>query len=46
MGRQGFKAQEFSLRDATIAALAIVGVVLANIGVVRALDIALDAIHR
>ncbi|KAF2989714.1 hypothetical protein OGR47_00915 [Methylocystis sp. MJC1] len=46
MDRQEFRAQEFSLRDATIAALAVLGVVFANIGVVRALDIALDAIHR
>lgn len=35
-----------SFRDVAIVALAVAGIVLANVGVVRALDVALDAIHR
>jgi len=38
--------KHFSPRDLLIVLLAIVGIVFANVGVVRALDIALDAIHR
>ncbi|WBJ99212.1 hypothetical protein [Methylocystis parvus] len=39
-------SKHISPRDLAIALLAIAGVVFANVGVVRALDIALDAIHR
>ncbi len=38
--------KRLSARDALLAAAAVAGLILANIGVVRALDIALDAIHR
>jgi hypothetical protein len=34
------------LRDACVALLAVVALVFGNVGVVRALDIALDALHR
>lgn len=35
-----------SLRDLAIVLFAVTGIILANVEVVRALDIALDAIHR
>ncbi|HEY8162796.1 MAG: hypothetical protein ACR650_01120 [Methylocystis sp.] len=38
--------KELSLRDVTIVLFAIATIILANVGVVRALDLTLDAIHR
>lgn len=38
--------KHLSLWDVTIVLAAGAAIVLANVGVVRALDIALDAIHR
>jgi hypothetical protein len=35
-----------SLRDLAIVTAAILGIIFTNVGVVRALDLALDAIHR
>jgi hypothetical protein len=35
-----------SLRDVTIVVVAIAAFIFANVGVVRALDVALDAMHR
>lgn len=40
------RPKEASIRDIAILALAAIGVILANIGVVRALDVALDAFYR
>jgi hypothetical protein len=40
------RPKHFNLRDLTVVAIAVAGIILANIGVVRALDVALDAIHR
>jgi hypothetical protein len=34
-----------SFREVAVVALAVTGIILANVGVVRALDVALDAIH-
>ncbi len=35
-----------AVRDVLLVVAAMTGVVFANVGVVRALDVALDAIHR
>jgi hypothetical protein len=35
-----------SIRDLAVVTIAILGFIFANVGVVRALDLALDAIHR
>jgi hypothetical protein len=46
-GRTGAGApKRLSLRDLAIVALVGVLIVLGNVGVVRALDVALDALHR
>jgi hypothetical protein len=46
-GRAGAGApKRLSLRDFAIVVLAGALIVLGNVGVVRALDIALDALHR
>jgi hypothetical protein len=46
-GRTGAEARKrLSLRDFAIVALAGALIVLGNVGVVRALDVALDALHR
>lgn len=39
-------AKRIALRDVALVIAAVVGLVCANVGVVRALDVALDAIHR
>ena len=39
-------SKALSLRDLTIVVVAIMAIIFANIGVVRALDVALDAFHR
>lgn len=39
-------SKHLSLRDLAIVALAVALIVLGNVGVVRALDVALDALHR
>lgn len=39
-------AKRLSLWDLTIVLAAGAAIVLANVGVVRALDVALDALHR
>ncbi len=38
--------KELSLGDVTIVLFAVAVIILAKVGVVRALDMALDAIHR
>lgn len=40
------KPKHLSLRDLILVVFAVAGVILGNVGVVRALDIALDVIHR
>lgn len=46
-GRSGSGApKRLSLRDLAIVAAAGALIVLGNVGVVRALDVALDALHR
>jgi len=44
--RHGSAHKHLSLRDVLVVILAVAGVIFANVEVVRALDIALDAIHR
>lgn len=39
-------SKRVSLWDLTVVAMAVAMIVLGNVGVVRALDIALDALHR
>lgn len=39
-------SKEVPLGDVTIVLLALAAIILANLGVVRALDVALDALHR
>ncbi len=39
-------SKSLSLRDLTIVAMAGALIVLGNVGVVQALDVALDALHR
>lgn len=40
------RPKDLSLRDVIIVAIATIAVILANVGVVRALDVALDALNR
>jgi hypothetical protein len=40
------ETKNVSLRDLILVVVAVAGVILGNVGVVRALDIALDVIHR
>ncbi len=43
---RGAPSRRLSSRDVAIAIAAVMAIVFANVGVVRALDIALDALHR
>ncbi len=40
------EAKRLSPRDVAIVVAAVAAIVFANVGVVRALDVALDALHR
>lgn len=40
------RPKKFPFRDLAAVIIAVMGVILANVGVVRALDVALDVVHR
>ncbi len=45
-GQAAGEPKHVSFRDLILVVVAVAGVILGNVGVVRALDVALDVIHR